>query len=197
MDEIATDSRLRWCSKDNKILGLCHQHSHGHNMSFNTMDDAIVIRDLLESGVIHKTKETLVVAAGTVGNGAKILSILTLPSCSKTESDQFVCMIDSICNEIMPDIIATDGDAMRRKVLNRRDKLIKDKDIRTIVEKLTLFDLYINDGLRALFIDGKHNVKRFRGVLISCSRGCMVGRNIISKSQLMHLFDAVDILNTQ
>ena len=51
-------------------------------MSFNTMDDAIIITDLLESGVIHKMKETLVVAAGTVGNGAKIL---TLPSCGKTE----------------------------------------------------------------------------------------------------------------
>ena len=69
MDEIATESR--WCSKDNKIVGLCDQHSHCHNTSFNTMDDAIVTRDLLESGVIDKTKKTLVVAAGALGNGEK------------------------------------------------------------------------------------------------------------------------------
>ena len=86
---------------------------------------------------------------------------------------------------------------MRRKVLNRRDKLIKHKDIRTILEKLTLFDLYINDGLRALIFADKHNAKRFCGVPISYTRGCIVGRSIISKSQLKHLFDAADMCKTQ
>ena len=37
MDEITTESCfLRWSSKDNKILGLCYQHSHNVNLSFNT-----------------------------------------------------------------------------------------------------------------------------------------------------------------
>ena len=33
MDEIATESCLRWCSKDNKIIVLCYQHSHDINIS--------------------------------------------------------------------------------------------------------------------------------------------------------------------
>ena len=56
MDEIATESRLRWCSKDNKIIGLCYQHSHDINISLNTLDDALEIKDLLDSDRIHKTK---------------------------------------------------------------------------------------------------------------------------------------------
>ena len=124
-------------------------------------------------------------------------AILTLPSCSKTESDQFISMIDSVCDNIQPDIIATDGDAMRRKVLSGRDKLIKDKDIRTILGKLPLFHLHIIDGQYALYFDDKHNAKRLRCILISCSRGCMVGKNIISQSQLKYVFDAADIRNTK
>ena len=106
-------------------------------------------------------------------------------------------MIDSVCDNIQPDIIATDGDAMRRKVLNGRDKLIKDKDIRTLLGKLPLFHLHIIDGQYALYFDDKHNAKRLRCILISCSRGCMVGKNIISQSQLKYVFDAADIRNTK
>ena len=128
MDEIATESRLRWCSKDNKIIVLCYQHSHDINISLNTLDDALKINDLLDSDRIHKTKETLVLTYGVVGNGGSVQTILTLPSCSKTESDQFSCMIDATCKSLNPDIIATDGDAMRRKLFNGRNKVILDRD---------------------------------------------------------------------
>ena len=36
MDEIASELQLRWSNKDNKILGLCYQHSHNVNQRFNT-----------------------------------------------------------------------------------------------------------------------------------------------------------------
>ena len=120
MDEIATKSRLRWCSKDDKIVGLCYQHSHDINISLNTLDDALKIKDLLDSDRIHKTKETLVLTYGVVGNGGSVQTILTLASCSKTESDQLSCMIDDTCKTLDPDIIA-DGDAMRRKLFNGRN----------------------------------------------------------------------------
>ena len=64
-------------------------------MSLNTLDDALKIKDLLDSDRIHKTKETLVLTYGVVGNGGSFQTILTLPSCSKMESDQFSCMIDA------------------------------------------------------------------------------------------------------
>ena len=72
MDEIATESHLRWCSKDSKIIGLCYQHSHDINISLNTLDDALKIQDLLDSDRIHKTKDTLVLTYGVVGNGGSV-----------------------------------------------------------------------------------------------------------------------------
>ena len=104
-------------------------------------------------------------------------------------------MIDATCITSNPDIIATDGDAMRRKLFNGHNKVILDRDVKTELEKLPLFDLHIIDGKCALYYDDKHNVKRLRGVNKPDKRGCMLGKNIISKSQLEYLFNASDIQN--
>ena len=68
-------------------------------------------------------------------------------------------MIDATCKTLNPDI-ATDGDAMRRKLFNGRNKVILDRDVKTELEKLPLFDLHIIDGKYALYYDDKHNAKR-------------------------------------
>ena len=104
-------------------------------------------------------------------------------------------MIDATCKSLNPDIIATDGDAMRRKLFYGRNKVILDRDVKTEFEKLSLFDLHIIDGKYALYYDDKHNAERLRGVIISDKRGCMLGKNIISKSQLVYLFNASEIHN--
>ena len=110
-------------------------------------------------------------------------------------SEQFVRMIDIVSEKLTPDVIATDGDAMRRKVFNGRDKLIRERNVRTELEKLPLFYLHIIGGARALYFDDKHNGKRFRGVLISDTRGCLVGKNVISNSHLKYVFDKAGIQN--
>lgn len=194
MDEIATETRLRWNNKDNKILGLCYQHSHKVDMSLDTIEDALLIRDEIESGSIHKTKETLVVASGEVGNGGYVKSILALPSC-KAETDQLLEMVDAVSKVIDPNVIATDGDGQRRKAFNGRNKIIQDNDVKGMLTKLPLFDLNIVDGKCALFFDDKHNSKRLRGVVISDTRGCLIGNNVISADQLKYLFDEVGITN--
>ena len=154
------------------IIGLCYQHSHDINISLNTLDDALKIKDLLDSDRIHKTKETLVLTYGVVGNGGSVQTMLTLPSCSKTGRDQFSCMIDATRKTLKPDIIATDGDAMRRKLFNGRNKVILDRDVKTELEKLPLFDLHVIDGKYALYYDDKHNLigcrLDFRVSLLSC-----------------------------
>ena len=194
MDEIATESRLRWNSTDNKILGLCYQHSHNTNMSFNRFEDVQLITEEIKAGHIHRTKETLVVAYGEVGNGGKVQSILALPSC-KAESEQFALMIDAAAKEVAPDVIGTDGCGQRRKEFANRDTIIDNKNVKEILCKLPLFDLHIINGIMALYFDDKHNGKRFRGVLISDSRGCLVNGTIISKSQLKYMFDEAGIKN--
>ena len=158
MDEIATDLRLRWSSNDN-------------NVTFNCIEDAYVICEEIGCSLINKSKETLVVACGEIGNGGDIRPISTLPSCSKIESDQFVSMIDGTSELAAPDVIATDGDSMRKKVLNGRDKMILDEDATAKLSKLPLFDFHIVDGKHALYYNDKHNSKRLRGTVISNTRG--------------------------
>ena len=62
MDEIASEDRLRWNKNDNKIYGICYQHGYSFPMDFESMDNLYQLRELLESGSIHRTKENLVVA---------------------------------------------------------------------------------------------------------------------------------------
>ena len=60
---------------------------------------------------------------------------------------------------------------------------------------MPLFDLHVIEGKMAHFFDDKHNSKRFRGAIISDSRGCLVDGNVISQSQLKYLFDKANINN--
>ena len=96
MDEIATEDRLRWNKQDNRIYGLCYQHSHEYNMEFTDVDCVSNLKNLLATENIHKTKEHLVVAIGTVGDGGHITPLLSLPSCCKDETDQFPIMLDAV-----------------------------------------------------------------------------------------------------
>ena len=63
--------------------------------------------------------------------------------------------------------------------------------MKTELEKLPLFDLMEN----MLCIMMTNNAKMLRRVIISDKRGCMFGKNIISKSQLEYLFNASEIHN--
>ena len=165
-------------------------------MTFNSIDDAHIIREEIQAGRILRTNETLVVACAEVGNGGKVQSILALPSC-KVESDQFRLMIAATVKEVAPDIIASDGCGQRRKGFSGRDKIIENKNLRELLGTLPLFDLHVIDGIMACFFDDKHNGKRLRGVIISDSRGCLVDGNVISQSQLKHMFYKAGITKYQ
>ena len=63
MDEIAVENRLRWYKQDNKIYGLCYQHSHRYDMEFCDISSILSnLQNLLATNTVHKTKENLVVA---------------------------------------------------------------------------------------------------------------------------------------
>ena len=89
MDEIARDDRLPWSKQDNKMYGVCFQHSYKYSMDLNEIDDAKRVQELLNTDSVHKTTDNLVVADGNVGNGGHIKPLLTLPSCCKSFNDQF------------------------------------------------------------------------------------------------------------
>ena len=137
-----------------------------------TFDDIERLTGIIEAGTSHVSKESLVAALGEIGNGGRIKPFLSLPSCCKSESDQFETMIASVFQFLMCDIVATDGDAMRRKTFIKMLKPVSDQVVKCKLKALPLFDLHVINGEKALYFDDKHCAKRFRGVLVSESRGC-------------------------
>ena len=187
MDEIAVENRLRWNKQDNKIYGLCYQHSHRYDMEFCDISSISNLQNLLATNTVHKTKENLVIAIGNVCDRGHITPLFSLPSCCKDETDQFPIVIDAVCNHTNVDIIATDGDATRRRILSGMMKHVQDNGMHMIMKKMPLFDLYLINGKRALYFDDKHNGKRMRTTVISDTRGSKIDGKVISKDQLKHV----------
>ena len=121
--------------------------------------------------------------------------LFSLPSCCKDETDQFPIVIDAVCNHTNVDIIATDGDATRRRILSGMMKPVQDNGMHMIMKKMPLFDLYLINGKQALYFDDKHNGKRMRTAVISDTRGSKIDGKVISKDQLKHVFIKVGIKN--
>ena len=91
------------------------------------------------------------------------------------------------------DVVATDGDAMRRKTFCKMSKPVKDVQMKKKLDQLLLFDLNVINGEKALYFDDKHCAKRFRGVIVSESCGCKVDGFIIARDQLLHAFKKAGI----
>ena len=51
--------------------------------------------------------------------------ILSLPSCCKTDNEQFTKMIEAVSRNLEVDVFATDGDAMRKRVFNKAYKQLR------------------------------------------------------------------------
>ena len=72
-------------------------------------------------------------------------------------------------------------------------KPVKDAQVKKKLDQLPLFDLNVINGEKALHFDDKHCAKRFRGVIVSESRGCKVDGFIIARDQLLHAFKKAGI----
>jgi len=53
VDEIKVEQALCWCPANNAIIGLCWEHSEGHTLTFDHLDDANVICEDLANNVVH------------------------------------------------------------------------------------------------------------------------------------------------
>ena len=95
MDEIATEERLSWDKKDNKIYRFCYHYAHCHNTDCRDINSIADLQNLLDS----KTKEDLVIVIGNCGAGGHVTPLLSLPSCCKEETNQFSVMINDVCNQ--------------------------------------------------------------------------------------------------
>ena len=105
-------------------------------MNCDTMDDIKSLASVTQAGTCLTTKQNSVVAVGEVGNGGNIAPVLSQSSCCKSEWEQFLEMITTIFENVQCDVIATDGDAMRRKTFTKISEQIKDTHAKGILERL-------------------------------------------------------------
>ena len=53
VDEIKVEQALCWCPANNAIIGLCWEHSEGHTLTFDHLDDANVVCEDLANNIVH------------------------------------------------------------------------------------------------------------------------------------------------
>jgi hypothetical protein len=56
-DEIAQETRPRWCDRTNQILGWCREHTKGRCMDFNSIADAELLFQDMVCGNVHLAHE--------------------------------------------------------------------------------------------------------------------------------------------
>ena len=57
IDELKIETRLRYEATSNSILGTCREHSGGHNLIFESIDEADLILAGLRDGSLHFAEE--------------------------------------------------------------------------------------------------------------------------------------------
>lgn len=60
VDELATESRLRYDAANNTILGVCREHSRGYTVTFNGLEEADVLLKGLQDHKVHFASEVSV-----------------------------------------------------------------------------------------------------------------------------------------
>ncbi|KAJ7717383.1 hypothetical protein B0H16DRAFT_1338120, partial [Mycena metata] len=66
LDEIATEKRVRYDDRTNKVVGVCRQHGHKVPLELNSEDDLEVLCDGLKNGDAHLGREATVAAFGAL-----------------------------------------------------------------------------------------------------------------------------------
>ena len=110
-------------------------------------------------------------------------------------------MFEAVIKKLSLDIVATDGDASRRRFFNGQMKLVEDNEMKCFLKQLELFDLNFVDGDKALYFDivldydfdDKHNLKRMRTLVISDKRGTKISGTVLAKDQLKYVMEKANI----
>ncbi|KAG1830365.1 hypothetical protein EV424DRAFT_1580033 [Suillus variegatus] len=167
-DEIKVEERLRWDSKENKIIGICREHGHTVSLDFVSIAEADAVLAALtdvmvpEEQRVHLSSEATVIAA-------RILS----PDSTRNIGRPFV---------------VSDGDSRRRQALARltmSEELPTTSPIFGRLSTLPLMNLRCGlDDLTGDF-DAKHNFKRYRNSLLR-KKGVTVRGAVITAAILKH-----------
>ncbi|KAH9003694.1 hypothetical protein EDB86DRAFT_2798425 [Lactarius hatsudake] len=205
-DEIAQETRPRWCDRTNQILGWCREHTKGRCMDFNSIADAELLFQDMVCGNVHLAHEATVGAIGILCNNSRFYSakpFLISGSCKKETAEDHAILIQTALDAIKLSkalsnarvvSIASDGEAKRGKalvLLTFKQKLSPFSPIYPWLSACALLDLHVGDNDITCDKDWKHvGAKRPRNALLR-EKGLLVQGTWITPPLLRsHLLEA-------
>ncbi|KAH9005732.1 hypothetical protein EDB86DRAFT_2795608 [Lactarius hatsudake] len=205
-DEIAQETRPRWCDRTNQILGWCREHTNGRCMDFNSIADAELLFQDMVDGNVHLAHEATVGAIGLLCKNSRFYSakpFLISGSCKRETAEDHAKLIQTALNAIKTVntlsnarvvSIASDGEAKRGKalvLLTFKQKLSPSSPIYPWLSACALLDLHVGDDDITCDKDWKHAAaKRPRNALLR-EKGILVHGTWITPALLRsHLLEA-------
>ncbi|KAF8872535.1 hypothetical protein BD779DRAFT_1679648 [Infundibulicybe gibba] len=184
IDGTTLESVCRFDLKQNCVIGLCREHSHGVKISIDEIGDVKNIGEALESGVCHRGKDGTVAALAPVTSNDETyfpVPLIISASCKSETGEDLAKWIETFLETYRENpngekrhgpiqTIATDGESSFRKlrfVLGLSEDLNKTSDLGRILYALP--GLNCNTGRHGILgtCDPKHIVKRFATMLRS------------------------------
>ncbi|KAH9021614.1 hypothetical protein EDB85DRAFT_2278387 [Lactarius pseudohatsudake] len=172
-DEIAQETRPRWCDRTNQILGWCREHTNGRCMDFNSIADAELLFQDMVDGNIHLAHEATVGAIGLLCKDSRFYSakpFLISGSCKRETAEDHAKLIQTALNAIKAVntlsnarvvSIASDGEAKWGKalvLLTFKRKLSPSSPIYPWLSACALLDLHVGDDDITCDKDWKHGI---------------------------------------
>ncbi|KAE9401544.1 hypothetical protein BT96DRAFT_817778 [Gymnopus androsaceus JB14] len=201
MDGIATTARIRRLRKTDEMVGLCREHTGGLNLSMDSFDSILKVRDAVHGDhpTCHYGKETTVaVFAPFQSTNYYPRPALLSPTCKAERAPDFAIFValliqgyGIVAEKIYGDlwVISTDGDAVFRLGCNQLclvQELPQNHPLYELLCGMPGLNLTCGENFITYSSDFKHNNKRC-ATLCRSNQGIMIGNHIINAEMLSRL----------
>ncbi|KAF8192313.1 hypothetical protein K438DRAFT_1906886 [Mycena galopus ATCC 62051] len=165
LDEIATERRVRYDDRNNKVVSVCGQHGHKVPLVLDTEADLKVLCDGLKKGDAHLAREATVAALGALSENPREYSahpILFSADCKHKRGVEHAKMI------LCPLVTAINNKSEHRNTKFHLEYMKKplspDSPIYSQLSSLELMNLLVGDDDVTYDKDFKHVIKCLRGL---------------------------------
>ena len=217
IDDVAVDERIRWDQWTNRIVGLCREHSHDVNVTFDSTDVLDRLKYAIDQGKVHYGSEATVGALVPLrGNNYSAIPLFVSLTCKKDETASSLapfmehffsawyadsrgykqrgpcgaCISDGAANFRLAAAEQFNSNLLRPNI-----EKYHEGEIFALLSQLRLFDLKVG---RFLVVDGsddRHGGKRFRERIKSKSKGMLLSREVLHSAaieQMLRLLGETD-----
>ena len=87
VDETYVDKRVKWNAGDDKLYGLCYEHTSNADidLSFKDIDNVLSLANKVSDGTIHVAKEAMVFGVCQNSKSQNNQIVLAWPACSRSD----------------------------------------------------------------------------------------------------------------